>query len=768
MPEPTLPGESLRDALLPAKNLPAEIRRRLSPNLYQTVSAKLIPELEAEGWVLDRRNKASVKMRKLKAHDAMFEDRVWAAFARLHFTSMNRGRNFRIDYGDNPNERKQVDVFAADDEIVLVVECKSAATLSQRQFKTEVEAIQGTREGVLRAIRREFPDRKVKFILATNQCILSRSTIERIQEAEIVHMDEDVIDYYLDLADHLGKAARFQLLGSLFAGTKIPGLEPKVAAIQSTMGGHKYYSFAIEPERLLKLGYVLHRNKANTALMPTYQRLIKKSRLKSVSQFVEAGGFFPNSVIVNVESGRRPLRFEPVGKVDGPAKLGILHLPQTYRAAYIIDGQHRLYGYADSERAATDLIPVVAFVDLPQSEQVRIFMQINENQQAVPKNLRNTLNADLLWGSADLREQSRALKLRVAQHLGEDKRAPLFGRVIIGENKRTLTRCLTIDAISRGLDRGNFLGTYAKNEVREIGTLYRGSNEATFDVTTEFLGLCLSYVRSELPLQWSLGAADGGFVFINNGVESLLRVFSDVVDHVAGASALNLVRTAPQDLFDACVHYLDPLIEHLANLDPEQAAEYRRQYGSGGATKYWRRLQEAIRTVRPAFAPPGLDDFLASEAKQYNDESTERVHELEGFIKDDIQTRLQNEFGSNWYRQGVPRKVRESAAKLAAEKNLDAASDEETVAEWDCLYLIDYQTILQQELALWTKQFEKRYTRPGDEQKKGGWKGRTSWLSQLNDIRNDLAHGRSVTPEDYEFLVALVTWLVKDQAENDL
>ena len=105
----------------------------------------------------------------------------------------------------------------------------------------------------------------------------------------------------------------------------------------------------------------------------------------------------------------------------------MLHLPQTYRAAYVIDGQHRLYGYADSDRAEKDLIPVVAFYGLPDFEQVRLFMQINENQQAVPKNLRNTLNADLLWDSEDLRESARALKLRIAQHLGESKSSPLFG-----------------------------------------------------------------------------------------------------------------------------------------------------------------------------------------------------------------------------------------------------------------------------------------------------------------------------------------------------
>ena len=46
------------------------------------------------------------------------------------------------------------------------------------------------------------------------------------------------------------------------------------------MGGHTYYSFSIEPEKLLKLAYVLHRNEANSDMMPTYQRIIKKDVYK--------------------------------------------------------------------------------------------------------------------------------------------------------------------------------------------------------------------------------------------------------------------------------------------------------------------------------------------------------------------------------------------------------------------------------------------------------------------------------------------------------
>ncbi len=108
-----------------------------------------------------------------------------------------------------------------------------------------------------------------------------------------------------------------------------------------------------------------------------------------------------------------------------------------------------------------------------------MFMQINENQQAVPKNLRNTLYSDLLWSSDDYSERARALRLRIAQHLGEQKISPLYDRVIIGENQRTHLRCITIEAISNGLMRGNFIGTFTKTGAKTQGTFYAGDNEPT-------------------------------------------------------------------------------------------------------------------------------------------------------------------------------------------------------------------------------------------------------------------------------------------------
>lgn len=761
------PGDLLRDQMLAARSIPAEVRRRMSPYSFTTVQPRDIPTKEADGWVVDKRNKKSVKMRRPKPHDVAFEDRVWAAFAKLRFTLLNKDRSFIVRYGSTAGETQQVDVFAADAEVVLVVECKSTESIRIAQFKQEVEAIQGQRPGLLTELKKEFPNHKVKFVLATNGFGISQQTATRIREADIVHMDEDVIEYYIELADHLGHAARYQLLGNLFAGTKIPNLDPTVVAIEARMGGHRYYSFSIEPERLLKLAYILHRNKANTNLMPTYQRLIKKARLKKVAQFVENGGYFPNSLILSIDTGKRGLRFEPFPKHIGETRAGILHLPQTFRAAYVIDGQHRLYGYADSARAGSDLIPVVAFADLERADQVRLFMQINENQQAVPKNLRNTLNADLLYDSKDRREQIKALKLFIAQQLGEDKGSPLYGRVLIGENRKTALRCITIDAISRGLERGNFLGAFTKTEVRELGSFYRGSNDATAGPLIEYLCLGLGYVRDGLESQYRLGSAEGGFVFINSGVESLIRILGDVVEHLVRVNGYNPRAMGAAELFEDGRAYLDPLVESLAELSPGEGLEYRQMYGSGAGLKYWRRLQVAISNVRRDFAPPGLAEYLESEERQFNNESREMVAEIERFLSADVRQRLEDEFGAGWFKDGVPRKIRIEAGKLAVERNAEREVGEEVEA-WDCLYLIDYQAVITQTDDLWKRLFEKRYTQPGDENKPGGRKARTDWLQRLNEYRNDISHVRSITEDGHDFLVTITTWLVKGQAENDL
>lgn len=744
--------------LLPASKVRGEITKRFDSYLRVKIPAARQTEYEnnGEGWVLDKRLKTTVWMRKPKTHDLVFEDRVWAMLARLGFSSLNADRRLKITYGKGTNESKQIDVLAADDEVVLVVECKSsgAEQVPTYQFKTEIEAITGYREGLIGMLREQFPDHKVKFVFATNGINISKDTLARIENAGIVHLDEEAVDYYHELATHLGTAAKFQLLGNLFHGQRIKAMDATVPAIQGKMGGYSYYSFAIEPERLLKIAYVLHRNNANTRWMPTYQRIIKKSRLKKVSDFVEHGGFFPNSLIINIDNDGKRLRFDRAEKQSGSTTIGLLHLPPKYRSAYIIDGQHRLYGYANSRRASTELVPVVAFVDMPGAKQLEMFMDINENQQAVPKNLRLTLKADLEWTSTDKKKQAQALKLKIAQLLGELKSSPLRGRVIIGEEKSTDRLCISLDAVSRGIDRGRFIGEFTSTEMKKPGSFYRGSSDTTLGPLTDFLELCFNYLRDELATQWNIGRGESGFVFTNAGAEAILRLIGDLVDHLVAEGRTDPRQQSPQDVFAQVRPVLAHLVVYLNGLSADDVAEFRTWLGSGGPTKYLRQFQAAIVDAVPGFDPEGFVEWKANQEKQFNAESYTMIHEIETFLRHDVRRRLEDKYGSNWFRDGVPKAVYQDGSTRAAEKQYEAEPGV-VVDWWDCLYIVEYQKILLHGgQAVWQELFDGTYTLPSDK-KSNSWRSKSGWMNELNHIRNKVSHNGTVAEDEYGFLQLL-------------
>ena len=119
-----------------------------------------------------------------------------------------------------------------------------------------------------------------------------------------------------------------------------------------------------------------------------------------------------------------------------------------------------MYGYSDTDYARTNTIPVVAFVDLDRSEQLKLFMDINENQKAVSKTLRVTLNSDMLWDAPDFNDRREALRSKIAQMCGEEPTSPLLGRIVIGEDEKNTTKCITIEAIQQALKRCHFFTTY--------------------------------------------------------------------------------------------------------------------------------------------------------------------------------------------------------------------------------------------------------------------------------------------------------------------
>ncbi len=759
--------EQLRDQLTSVADKARLLRSRKSEYFAKSVKHALAEECIQDGWEFVSELKTKTKLQKRKTKDVYFEDGVWKLFADLGFIYLNKDRTFKVPYSNDPSLTQQIDVFASDDEVAILVECKAAINgPTKSYFKKDIEALGGRKAGLIAQTKKLLgnDNLKVVFVFATFDYILSEVDKERLENFGIQHFDNDKFDYYQELAKMLGTATRYQLEANLFLKQTIPALENKVPAIRGKMGGHTYFSFNIEPEKLLKIGYILHRSKANKKLMPTYQRIIKTARLRSVRKFVKEGGFFPNSIIVNIDAKKTP-KFDLAANQapNAISKIGILHLPKQYRSLFIIDGQHRLYGYSNSDYAKSNSIPVVAFVNLEREDQVRIFMEINENQKAVSKNLRHTLNADLLWESEDMRQRINALKLQIAQDIGEDLSSPLYNRIIVGENARTETRNITLDPVKQGLDRSNFFGEFTKLSIKKDGTFYKGGNEETYDALFPFLTKMFSHVRENCLEEWNRSSKEDGLILINMGINSLLRIFSDIVDHLINQAQINPKSDPTDFLIEKCSYYLDPLRDFYSDIEPEQRIKIKRAYGSGGPTRYWRVLQKAIVDARPDFNPEGFEEFWAEESKAFNTQSFEMIREIEHHLNIDFKDKLEAYYGDQWFKKGVHPDVYKSSTSSAADKNKNIFDPKEEKDPWeDCLFITDYQKI-----ALygsnWLGIFEKSYTRPGEEKIQGGGKAKTKWLDKVNRIRNENFHEYSVKTDEFELLKEIYDWLIAEQ-----
>lgn len=748
-------GKELITAKNKRKNMYIEARER----------KVALEELEEEGWeyVKDYADSKFVKVRKEKPFYERFEDQIWLLFFQMGFKHLNRDANFKMNYDfNNPDFTQQIDVFAADDETILIVECKSSEDLNEVQFKKDIEKLHGQMEGLRKCALKQYPGRKVKFIWATHNCIMSAKDIKRLQEWDIIFFSDSTIQYYSELVKHLGTCSRYQLLGNLLANTEIKKMQNKVLAIKGKMGGHEYYEFSIEPEKLLKIGYVLHRNEANKNMMPTYQRIIKRKRLKEVQSFINDGGYFPNSIIISIDSGGRKLQFDesPTKLDDSISKIGVLHLPKRYHSAYIIDGQHRLYGYSDSEYANTNSIPIVAFVDLDRSEQLKLFMDINENQKSVSKTLRITLNSDMLWDSPNQNERRDAIRSKIAQMCGEEQSSPLLGRVVIGEDEKNNIKCITIQAIQLALQKCSFFSTFAKNNtIATNGSFDVGDNQATIDRFYPFLEGCFKTVKNECETEWSLG--EQGILTINRGIQGIIRIINDVVNLLIAQNKLFPLTQDIDDIINEVEYYMSPLLNHINKLTEEQRIELKSFYGGGAENKYLHYFQKVIHDSLTDFNPEGLEEYIENTTKEYNATSKEYIYAIEEKLKDVIAESLQEYYGDKWLIKGLPKTTYKEAEKAASDKNYELLSNDEEsdIEPWDCISLSDCKDIVVYSRN-WSEIFESIITRPEDlilstkEQK-------TEWINTISKEQNKLSKSTySVPKSSFELISNIYAWLV--------
>lgn len=380
----------------------ASYKRRLK---YITKSVKHaeVKMYEMQGWKVVRKNINTTRIRQSKPPDVLFEDRVWMIFYNLGFWNMNESRKCKLKFN---SYTKQIDVLARDNDNIFIVDCLSSQKEGVINAKSKLEEFVGKQEDIKKAIYSEWGYRCGRI----NIVVVISSMDKREQDEEYVRSKRDKnillwsnrdIRYIENLIQQIGPSAKYQLYSIIFAGKKKKGLKKDYLALRSKIGNRIFYSFLISAKELLKYAYIHHRKLTSIVeVSKAYQRMLKSKRLKQISNFIDVKeGYFPNSIIVNFT---KPIKWNKKEALYNAA-VGIITLPEYYGCAWIIDGQHRLYGAAHAKEDI--VVPVLAFKGMSEIEQANLFVEINQEQKRVAKNLLWDLYSDIYLDSSDEKQK---------------------------------------------------------------------------------------------------------------------------------------------------------------------------------------------------------------------------------------------------------------------------------------------------------------------------------------------------------------------------
>ena len=159
--------------------------------------------------------------------------------------------------------RKQIDIFAKDDETVIVAECKASEKVVKRSLQKDIEEFANLKGLIAQSVQRHYGagfKPKIIWIFVTENILWSKPDKEQALGEKIHVITERELRYYVQIAEHLGKAARYQFLAEFLKDQEIPELKGKtVPAIRGKLGGKRFYSFVTRPRDLLKISFVNHR-----------------------------------------------------------------------------------------------------------------------------------------------------------------------------------------------------------------------------------------------------------------------------------------------------------------------------------------------------------------------------------------------------------------------------------------------------------------------------------------------------------------------------
>ncbi|MDP8221353.1 MAG: DGQHR domain-containing protein [Candidatus Stygibacter frigidus] len=727
---------------------------------HLSIDHSLVADYIAKGWEIDGKPlKTKTRIKIKKSHSKQFEDDVWCQFYKLGYRALNYDENFILPFSKEENCNKQIDVIAINDDSIILVECKSSDNMKKApSFKDEFELLRLRLDGFRKVLNQGFGgNRKIKYIFATRnlRINLNSEDLKRLMSVKAYYYNNNTYKYIDSLILKYKKAALFQFLGLVFKNEEISKTKIELPVVKGKMGKQDYYMFSIQPSLLLKMGFVLHRTKANESEFPTYQRLLVPSRLKGITKFIDDGGYFPNSIIVNFNLRKNKFVFEANTKNEfTDSCTGTLKIPNAYGIAYIIDGQHRVYGYANSAYLNNNTIPVVAFNGLDTIKQLEIFMDINQNQKAVSPSLRLDLEEDLFWNSERADSRLKALRSSIIKVLAYSESSPLLNKISVGEDRSMLS----FKPFASGIANSDLLPSAKGNKYDDdslLASLYDINNldhnqemRNAKKRVSELIISCYDFVETNYH---DIFSKERYFITSNRGSFAFISLIGSLNKHET--IRINLTkRSTNSERFDCISIYLTYLMDTLRVLPKDEAEKQLALLGSTADIKWLRFFQTIINTRFPEYNPPELIDWKERQDEELQNKGRKLGVEIEKFMKKTILSNLKLLFKSNWELEigSIKRACLDRAEKEKERIYKEEGINSDDIPWTDQFSINDYKSIIE-------KFFNKR---PEDYNQNsiadfqtfsdiftidigegiGSNAKRIKWISRFNSYRNLWAH----------------------------
>jgi len=397
--------------------------------------------------------------------------------------------------------------------------------------------------------------------------------------------NEEKLRYYEAIVDAIGEYAKYEIIHSFGIAT---GEEKSIYNVLALRFHQPYqdsdadlFLFTIPPEKLLKTCVIYRRAQGSG---DAYQRMVRKARLRRVKKFVtEENALLPPNIIVHLSE---KVTYDPVEipKVNANGKpitltrkkdyeLVVLSIPMEYASIELIDGQHRLYGFVETESATKENfnLVVLGMRELSISKRRDTFVAINDNSRRVDANLVAYLK--YTDDETECQRDNELMAIKVVVEL--NKTTPFKNKIRlldIGDQRITLKGFSGYDL--RGLlGRRGLLRKYHRNESGNY---------------VEALRLYFGVLKDLFKEQWQ--HPEKFIIFTNRGISAFLKFLKSIM------------KTCRKPLDEEIVRkYLQVLKDEWKDRDWETAHLKSAYVGSKGWKDFHRDLVKTVRKKHRGF-----------------------------------------------------------------------------------------------------------------------------------------------------------------------